>query len=180
MITVTAMTLAMMDHDRPSAVDPKDLDLRLLLRMLKAEKARRDALAEVAALTATLVFFESPRRLAASLADMAAVLGPRPAAVARELTKRFEEVVRGELGELAEDFAARAAPKGEIVVVVGPPAAAAGRWSDAELDSRLAAELEKGSLKDAVAGLAEASGRPKREVYNRALRLAEAAKGPRR
>ena len=143
-------------------------------------KARRDALGEVAALTATLVFFESPRRLTASLADMAAVLGPRPAAVARELTKRFEEVVRGDLGALAEDYAARAAPKGEIVVIIGPPAAEAAQWSDAELDARLTEALGTGSLKDAVAGLAKASGRPKREVYDRALRLAEAAKGPRR
>ena len=136
-------------------------------------KARREALGEWAGLRASLVFFESPHRLAASLADMAAVLGPRPAAVARELTKRFEEVVRGDLAALASGYAAGPAPKGEIVVVVGPAAVGSKVLSDDELDARLAAALAAGSLKDAVASVSADSGRPKREVYGRALQLAE-------
>lgn len=87
-------------------------------------QARRKAMAELAAIPATLVFYEAPRRLAASLADMAAALGAdREAAVCRELTKRFEEVRRGTLAELAAAHAEEAPPKGEVVVVVGPPTA---------------------------------------------------------
>lgn len=136
-------------------------------------KARRDALGEWAGLRASLVFFESPHRLAASLADMAAELGPRRAAVARELTKRFEEVVRGDLAALAARYAAVPTPKGEIVVVVEPAAAENRALSDDELDARLAEALAAGSLKDAVASVSADSGRPKREVYRRALEVAE-------
>ena len=136
-------------------------------------KARRDALSEWADLRASLVFFESPHRLAASLADMAAQFGARQAAVARELTKRFEEVVRGDLAALAARYAAGPTPKGEIVVVVEPAAAESRILSDDELDARLAEALAAGSLKDAVASVSRDSGRPKREVYSRALRLAD-------
>src|SRR5690606_9716997 len=80
---------------------------------------RRTALAALREVPATLLFFESPRRLAASLDDMAAVLGPRPAAVARELTKLHEELRRAPLDALAAHYAAAGAPKGEVVVVVG-------------------------------------------------------------
>ena len=87
--------------------------------------ARRERLAALAAIPGTLVFFESPRRLAEMLADAAAVLGDRPAAVARELTKFYETVRRGRLAELAESYAPEGAPKGEIVVLIGPPEAGA-------------------------------------------------------
>lgn len=136
--------------------------------------ARRRFLAELAATPATLVFYESPRRLAASLADMAATLGAaRAAAVCRELTKRFEEVRRAGLGALAADYAAGPEPRGEIVVVVGPPVAEA---PGAEaLDAALAAALAEASLKDAAAAVAARLGLPRREVYARALALAAAA-----
>jgi len=85
---------------------------------------RRRALAELATVPATLVLFESPQRLAASLATMADILGPREAAVTRELTKMFEEVRRASLADLAAFYAAAEAPRGEIAVVIGPPGAA--------------------------------------------------------
>src|SRR2546423_585550 len=87
--------------------------------------ARRRALGDWTGLAATLVFFEGPSRLAASLADMAEILGDREAAVARELTKRHEEIRRGRLSELAAHYQAAGPPRGEAVIVVGPPAPAA-------------------------------------------------------
>ncbi|HVH02122.1 MAG TPA: 16S rRNA (cytidine(1402)-2'-O)-methyltransferase [Amaricoccus sp.] len=133
--------------------------------------ARRRALAPLAAVPATLVFYESPRRLAASLADMAAVLGPdRPAAVCRELTKRFEETRRDRLDALASEAAGEAAPKGEIVVLVGPPVAHPADGAD--LDAALAAALPGRSVRDAAATVAAALGLPRRQVYARALALA--------
>ncbi len=133
--------------------------------------ARRRILAELRATPATLLFLESPRRLAAALADMAAVLGPRPAAVARELTKRFEEVSRGALDGLAAHYREAGAPKGEIVVVVGPPDPAAQELSAGEIDERLRAALAGGSLRDAAAEVAAETGLPRRRLYNRALEL---------
>lgn len=133
--------------------------------------ARRRALAELAAVPATLVFLESPHRLAESLADMAAVLGNREAAVSRELTKRFEETVRGRLAELATRYAGTGPPKGEITVVVGPPAAAAVPEADA-VDAMLREALAGASVKDAAAAVAAATGLPKRTLYARALALA--------
>jgi 16S rRNA (cytidine1402-2'-O)-methyltransferase len=122
---------------------------------------------------ATLVFYESPRRLAASLSDMAGVLGAdRLAAVARELTKKFEEVRRGTLADLAAQYAAEAAPKGEAVVLVGPPdAAAAHANSAAGLDAALTRALTTLSVKDAAREVAAQLDLPRREVYARALEL---------
>ncbi len=141
-------------------------------------KARRDNLEELASVPATLIFFESAKRLPASLADLAAVLGEaRPAAVTRELTKRYEEVRRGSLGELAAHYAAAGPPKGEITLVVGPPAAPQPIGEQA-LDAQLRAALAGASLRDAVAAVAAASGLPRRRVYDRALALsAEARRG---
>jgi 16S rRNA (cytidine1402-2'-O)-methyltransferase len=133
--------------------------------------ARRRDLAALAGIPATLIFFESAGRLADSLADMAAVLGARDGAVARELTKLYEEVRRGTLAELAAHYAAIDAPRGEIVVVVGPPAATA-EASDAVIDDALRAALAKESLRDAVAAVAAALGAPRRRVYARALAIA--------
>lgn len=132
--------------------------------------ARCDTLKEFVSLRASLIFFESPQRLAASLADMAGVLGDRPAAVARELTKLYEEVRRGTLAELAAHYEKAGAPKGEIVVVIGPPLAQEAP-SEAELDALLRTALKRESLRDAVAAVAEATGEPRRAVYARALAL---------
>lgn len=133
--------------------------------------ARRRAFDELAGVPASLVFFESPNRLAASLTDMAAVLGARPAAVARELTKRFEEVVRGALPVLAERYQNDGPPRGEVVVVVGPPLAPVPADGD-DIDRRLGQAMAEGaSLKDASAQVAAETGRPRRAVYARALAL---------
>lgn len=131
---------------------------------------RRRALAELAPVPASLIVFETGPRLAASLATMAETLGPRPAAVARELTKLFEEVRRGSLSELAAAYAAGDPPKGEIVVVIGPPGAEA-LATEEDLDARLKVALATLSLRDAVAAVAAATGRKRREVYARALAL---------
>ena len=132
--------------------------------------------AEHAGLAATLVWYEAPHRLAATLADLAAAFGDRPAAVARELTKRFEEVRRGRLPELAAVYAAEPA-RGEVTVLVGPPDAADAAAQDAEdLDARLRAALSANSVKDAAALVAAATGLPRKLVYGRALELAEAAR----
>ncbi len=131
--------------------------------------ARRQTLAELAAVPATLIFFESGRRLAGALEDMAELLGRRPAAVARELTKMFEQVRRGDLAELAARYRDEGPPKGEIVLVVGPPLPLC--VSEEDLDARLAAALEGNSLRDAVAIVAAESGLPRRRVYVRALAL---------
>ncbi|WP_198671022.1 16S rRNA (cytidine(1402)-2'-O)-methyltransferase [Oceanibium sediminis] len=131
--------------------------------------ARRAQLGEFAQIPGTLVFYESPRRLAACLADMAKTLGDRPAAVCRELTKKFEEVRRGPLETLAAAYADEAPPKGEIVIVVGPPF---GAEASAEtLDKALEAALRDNSLKDAASIVAEATGLPRKQVYARALEL---------
>jgi len=136
--------------------------------------ARRAALAQLraaerAGLAATLLFYEAPHRLAESLADLAEVLGPRPAAVAREMTKRFEEVVRATLPELAARYA-DAPPRGEITLVVGPPPQEEAP-AEADLDALLQAALQGHSLKEAVAEVTAATGQPRRVVYARALAL---------
>jgi len=133
--------------------------------------ARRQALAELAPVPGTLVFYESARRLAASLADMAAALGPRPAAVARELTKLYEEVRREPLDRLAAHYRAAGPPRGEVVIVVGPPAPVTAAADADDLDARLRAALMESSLRDAVAAVAAATGLPRQRVYARALAL---------
>ena len=136
---------------------------------------RREALAALRSLDATLVFLESPRRLARALADMASTLGPRPAAVARELTKLNEEIRRGTLDELAGHYADAGAPKGEVVVVVGgePDNTMQPALSDAEIDERLDFLLADGSVRDAAATLSAETGLPRRELYARALARAQ-------
>ena len=129
--------------------------------------ARRKALAAWRELPATLIFYEGPSRLAAALGDMRDVLGDRPAAVGRELTKRHEEVRRGTLGALAEHYRA-AAPRGEVAIVVGPPAAKAAA-EPADLDRQLDEKLARLSLRDAVAELAVETGLARRALYDRAL-----------
>ena len=112
--------------------------------------ARRAALAELRGVPATLVLLESAPRLAASLADMAAELGDRPAAVARELTKLHEEVRRGPLAALAAHYRGAGPPKGELAVVVGPPEPQAAAVSGDALDAALASALAEMGVKDAA------------------------------
>jgi 16S rRNA (cytidine1402-2'-O)-methyltransferase len=126
---------------------------------------------ERAGLSATAIFYESPHRLADSLAAMAEALGgDRPAAVARELTKRFEEVRRGTLAGLAAHYAGHEA-RGEVAVVVGPAPTETGD-TEAMLEVRLRDALGVGmSVRDAAAAVAEATGLPRKQVYARALEL---------
>ena len=135
--------------------------------------ARRTALAELAPIKATLIALEAPHRLSESLADMARVLGPRPAAVARELTKRFEEVRRGGLDELAAYYEEAGAPRGELVVVIGPPGEANAAPSDEAIDARLRTLLETSRVREAAAQLAAETGLKRRELYARALKLGD-------
>jgi 16S rRNA (cytidine1402-2'-O)-methyltransferase len=135
--------------------------------------ARARALGELAAVRATLVLFEAARRLPAALAELA----QREAAVARELTKRFEEVRRGRLDRLAADYARAGPPKGEVVLVIGPPASGAPA-SAAELDAALETALASMAPAAAAAAVAATSGRPRREVYRRALALRQRARQP--
>jgi 16S rRNA (cytidine1402-2'-O)-methyltransferase len=130
--------------------------------------ARRTFFEELAGIRATLVFFEGGSRLAESLADMAAVFGPREAAVARELTKLYETVVRGPLPELAADPRMKA-PKGELVVLVGPGREEAASAADA--DAALADALERLRPAEAAAEVAKALGLPRRDLYRRAMEL---------
>jgi len=134
--------------------------------------ARCRSLTDLAGVPATLVFYESPRRLARSLADMATILGPRrEAAVCRELTKRFEEVTRGSLGQLADTYAARDV-KGEVVVVVDR--ASPSVVDDSVIDEALLTALKVLSVKDAASEVASKLGLARRDLYQRALDLGDA------
>ncbi|WP_427790305.1 16S rRNA (cytidine(1402)-2'-O)-methyltransferase [Brevundimonas diminuta] len=130
--------------------------------------ARRTALEELRTGRQTLVFFESGPRLRESLRDMAEVLGPRPAAVARELTKLYEECVRGTLSDLAADPRLDA-PKGEIVVVVGPGEAETASADDA--DAALSEALTRLPPGEAAAEVSRALNLPRKPLYKRALEL---------
>ena len=130
-------------------------------------KARSDAIAELAAIRATLVFYESGPRLADTLAALAAGLGEREAAISREISKLHEETVTGSLSELADRYASRP-PKGEIVIVVAPPPERA-EASDHELDSALDQALKHLSPSRAAAEVAIALNIPKKRAYARAL-----------
>jgi len=132
------------------------------------QKARLARLAELKAVPATLVFYEAPSRLADSLADIAAMLGAREAAVARELTKLHEEVRRGTPAELAQ-WASATPPRGEMVIVVGPPIAEAA--TDAAIAARLAPLLADMSLSEAAKAVAHELGVTKGRVYDLGLTL---------
>ena len=135
------------------------------------QNARRTRLSELARIDATLVMFESGARVQESLQDLASVMGTRDAAICREMTKLHEEVRRASVSELAA-MADTLETRGEFVLVIGPPAADAGLNDDA-LDDLLRASLARGSVKDAVAHAVEVSGRPRREIYSRALELSK-------
>ncbi|WP_416907656.1 MAG: 16S rRNA (cytidine(1402)-2'-O)-methyltransferase [Polymorphobacter sp.] len=132
-------------------------------------QARAEAIAELASIRATLILYEAGPRLAASLAALAEGLGPRPAAVAREISKYYEETLTGTLPEIAALIAAKPR-KGEIVIIIAPPAAPAPA-SEADLDAALAAALVESSLKTAVANVTSSLGLPRAQVYARALAL---------
>lgn len=140
------------------------------------QAARRSALAELAALRATLLFLESPGRLAGFLEDAAEVLGPRQAAVTRELTKLYEEVRRGTLVELEAAYRDAQPPKGEITIVIGPPAEQAA--APADLDLRLRDALIEMPPRKAAAAVAEATGIPANQLYERILALRREDRGP--
>lgn len=131
--------------------------------------ARRTEIESLKQVPATLVFYESGPRLAESLADLAAVLGDREAAVARELTKLFEETRRGTLAGLAAHYEEAGPPRGEIVLLVGPPKDVAATAAD--IDAALRVALNEMPTKAAASSVAEALGLPKRDVYQRALQL---------
>ncbi len=133
---------------------------------------RSKELAELAEIPVTLIFYESAKRLAAALADMAAELGDRSAAVTRELTKLHEEIRRGTLSELAQHYQEAGPPKGEIVIVVGPPLEKAA-LTEAKLDELILTLLPDKSVRDVAAELALGTGLPKRQIYARALELAK-------
>ena len=127
---------------------------------------RRTRLAEIAAEQRTVVFYESPKRVAATLADLVTICDPaRLVAVARELTKLHETVVRGSLADVADQFADGAA-RGEFVVVLAGAVSTRGRETDDDLAAKLRAELDAGATtRDAVASVVAATGLPKRRIY---------------
>ena len=133
------------------------------------EKARGDAIAEVAGVRATLILYESGPRLAATLKALAAGLGDREAAVAREISKAFEECVTGTLSSLAGRYA-DTPPKGEIVIVVGPPGDAPAPAAE-DVDAALVEAMERLPVAKAAGEVAKATGLPRRELYARAMAL---------
>jgi 16S rRNA (cytidine1402-2'-O)-methyltransferase len=156
---IAALTLAGVPTDR-----------FLFLGFLPAKaKARSDAIAEIAQVRATLIIYESGPRLGETLGALRKQLGPREAAIAREITKLHEECVTGTLTELTDRYAA-APPKGEIVIVVGPPVAAEPA-SDGEIDRLLESAMARLSPSRAAAEVAEQLNVPRRRAYARALDL---------
>jgi len=154
---IAALTLAGLPTDR-----------FLFLGFLPAKaKARADAIREVAEIRASLILYESGPRLGETLAALSAELGSREGAVAREITKLHEECVSGTLAELTDRYS-KQAPKGEIVIVVGPPLEVESA-SDATVDRLLEQALERLSPSRAAAEVAEQLGIPRKRAYERAL-----------
>jgi 16S rRNA (cytidine1402-2'-O)-methyltransferase len=135
------------------------------------QTARRARLTELSRIDATLVMFESGNRVQDTLADLAGIMGDRDAAICREMTKLHEEVKRGPVLQLAHS-ADTLETRGEFVLVIGPPAGTTIMAAD-ELDELLLNSLRHDSVKDAVAHAVELSGRPRREIYARALELSK-------
>lgn len=136
---------------------------------------RKTRLTEIAPVLGTLIFLESPRRLAASLKAMSDVLGSRAAAVCRELTKAFEEVRRGDLAELAAHYERAGAPKGEIVVCVAPAEASNEAHSQDDVDKVLLSLADEMSASKAAAEAARMTGGRKGDLYRRLLELKDDA-----
>jgi 16S rRNA (cytidine1402-2'-O)-methyltransferase len=137
------------------------------------QSARRTRIAELARVPSTLVLFETGPRMAEALADLAAIMGPRGAAICRELTKLHEEVRRGDLETLAQNCGEEEI-RGEFVLVIAPPPEAAMPSAE-DTETLLRQALSRVSLKDAVAEVAVATGLPRRDLYQRALALAKEA-----
>ncbi len=133
------------------------------------EAGRQKRVAELARIPATIVLFETGPRIAAALADLGEILGPREAAICRELTKLHEEIRRAPLDQLARDYATGAETRGEFVIVIAPPQ----EQMEIDIDALLRDALARVSVKDAVGEVALASGRSRREVYQRALELVQ-------
>tara|TARA_R110002124_G_scaffold61155_3_gene167471 strand:- start:3876 stop:4796 length:921 start_codon:yes stop_codon:yes gene_type:complete len=151
------------------AADLGDSQFHFIGFLPTKEKARADLFRASGALAATVIFYDSPKRIAASLKTAVNVLGAdRPAVVGRELTKRFETFYRGTLGQLAGEFAAAPTPKGEIVLLIGRGAQQADAF---DLDGALSERLAKVSLKQAVDDVMMISGLKRRQIYQRALQL---------
>jgi 16S rRNA (cytidine1402-2'-O)-methyltransferase len=131
---------------------------------------RRSRIEALKRIPATLVLFETGPRIAAALADLAELFGSRAAAVCRELTKLYEEVRRGDLATLARHYADVAPPRGEMVLVIAPPAPEPA-IERTDLEALLREALQRLSLKAAVVEVAAATGAPRREVYQHALSL---------
>ena len=140
------------------------------------ETARKTRLAELARIDATLVLFESGNRIRDSLHDLAEAMGRREAAICRELTKLHEEIKRAPLSDLARE-ADSLETRGEFVLVIGPPAADSLVMTKDALDELLRSQLAHHSVKDAVVHAVEVSGRPRREIYARALELTKETRG---
>lgn len=158
---IAALTLAGLPTDR-----------FLFLGFLPAKlHARAEAIAEIAGVRATLVLYESGPRLSACLAALAEGLGDREAAVAREISKKFEECVTGSLTQLAERYA-EAPPKGEIVVVVAPPGAPAPASAD-DADAALAEALTRLPASKAAGEVAKKLGLDRKALYARAMAMKE-------
>lgn len=156
---VAALTLAGLPTDR-----------FLFLGFLPAkEKARQEAIAEVAAIRATLILYESGPRLGATLKALSDGLGERDAAVVREISKTFEEAVTASLADLAARYA-DAGPKGEIVVIVGPPGPAPAA-TEADADALLRAALVHLPIAKAAGEVAKATGLNRRDLYARAMAI---------
>jgi 16S rRNA (cytidine1402-2'-O)-methyltransferase len=136
------------------------------------QTARRARISELSRIDATLVLFESGTRVQDSLRDLAEAMGMRLAAICREMTKLHEDVRRAPVAELARS-AETLETRGEFVLVIGPPAADAQTMTKDAVDELLRSSLQRDSLKDAVAHAVELSGRPRREIYARALALAK-------
>ena len=158
---IAALTLAGLPTDR-----------FLFLGFLPAKtKARAEAIVEVAAVRASLVLYESGPRLGESLAALAGGLGAREAAVVREISKLHEETVTGTLDDLAARYA-DSPPRGEIVIIVGPPPEGA-EASDNDLDEALRDALSRTTVSRAAAEVADALGVPRKRAYARALQIGE-------
>ena len=129
------------------------------------------AFCEFANLQVTTIWFESPRRLAASLSLMREVFGPRLAVVARELTKLHEDIQRATLDELADLYSRRDPPRGEVVILIEGNTKTSGMFGDATLEKMLTEEMQHSSLRDAVKTVTEMSGQPRRKIYQLAINL---------
>jgi len=132
---------------------------------------RKKVLEDLKSLKATLIFFESAKRVVKTVAVMAEVFGPeREAAMCRELTKIYEEILTLPLGALLENLAGRETIKGEIVLLVGPPEGGGG-IEEGNIDQALKVALRTLSVKEAAATIADLTGRPRKQLYQRALEL---------